>query len=149
VQIGLEAILTYVGMTLADGAPLPTGGSAPIDLLLVELAGGLYSPLGPDLTNADAARALTLAHRATRVLLVAPDRLGVIHDVTAATRAARAESVPLDGVVLSAPATPDPSTGTNELELVRFVTVPILGTLPRAPAAAMLDAPALARALAD
>ena len=45
--------------------------------LVVELAGGLFSPLAPQLTNAEVIAALA----PTFTFLVAPDRLGVLHDI--------------------------------------------------------------------
>lgn len=105
------------------------GIRAEADFVLLELPGGLYSPLSDTKTNGDLAGAL----RPTRTLLVAPDRLGVIHDVLATTRAAQADGIPLDGVVLSAPEHPDASTGTNaaELDLVLGKQA-VLATVPRA-----------------
>ncbi|MDB4933381.1 MAG: Dethiobiotin synthetase [Labilithrix sp.] len=96
----------------------------------VELPGGLFTPLAPDLCNADVARALD----PDAVLLVAPDRLGVLHDVAASTRAADALGLVLTGIVLVAPDHPDASTGTNAAELPLVTGVPVVATLPRAPA---------------
>lgn len=96
--------------------------------VLVELAGGLFSPLAAGLSNADVARALDAA----KVLLVAPDRLGVLHEVAATTRAATAAGVRLTGIVLVAPETPDASTGTNGEELALVTDLPVLAALPRA-----------------
>jgi dethiobiotin synthetase len=101
----------------------------------VELAGGLFSPLAPELDNADVALAL----KPDAVLLVAPDRLGVLHDVAAATRAAAALGLSLSGVVLVAPELPDASTGTNARELARVTRIPVVAVLPRA------DVPTLAQ----
>ncbi len=99
------------------------------DGVVVELPGGLFSPLTDHLTNADLVTRLA----PTRVLLVAPDRLGVIHDVVATVRAARATGISIDGLVLSTPATPDASTGTNAAELSRGAPkLPVLAVLPRA-----------------
>jgi dethiobiotin synthetase len=84
---------------------------------LVESAGGLFSPLGPGRCNADLIGGL----ECSGVVLVAPGRLGVLHDVTAALLAARAfgmETAPRhgsgprwSGIVLS------PLQGTVEAEL--------------------------------
>ncbi len=108
--------------------------SAAHEALVVETAGGLYSPLGPQSTNADVARALAPA----ALLLVAPDRLGVLHDVGAVLRAARAESLPLDAFALSAPELADASTGTNAHELASLGLAPAVTAFARAP----FDAPA-------
>lgn len=100
------------------------------DAVVLELPGGLFSPLTDELTNAD----LVLALAPTKVVLVAPDRLGVLHDVIAATRAARTCGIAIDGILLSSPAEADTSTGTNAGELGRVMrSVPVLGVLPRAP----------------
>jgi dethiobiotin synthetase len=97
------------------------------DGVLVELPGGLFTPLAPELLNADVARDL----RPDVLLLVAPDRLGVLHDVVAATVAARALSVTVHAVVLVAPEQPDASTGRNARELVTLIDLPLLATVPR------------------
>ncbi len=65
--------------------------------LLVEGAGGFYSPLAEDGLNADFAAALQLP-----VLLVAADRLGAINHVLLSTEAIRSRGLQLIGVVLNA-----------------------------------------------
>jgi dethiobiotin synthetase len=106
------------------------------DVVLVELAGGLFSPLSMTVLNADFAR--TLGPHA--LVLVAPDRLGVLHDVIAATRAARADGLVIDALVLSPPAIPDASSGSNAAELAHFVDVPTLLAIPRGPVEAVASA---------
>ena len=98
------------------------------DAVAVELPGGLFSPLAPELDNAGVLRALA----PTAALLVAPDRLGVLHDVGATTRAAAACGVRLDGIILVAPEHADASTGTNAVELRLVSSVPVVASLPRA-----------------
>lgn len=105
------------------------------DGVVVETAGGLFSPLAPGLSNAHLVRSLV----PDRTYLVAPDRLGVLHDVAAATRAAAAEALRIDGIVLSAPEAADASTGTNAEELRLVTDVPVLVTLPRADAARLAE----------
>lgn len=83
------------------------------DLVVVETAGALLSPLGPHLTNLDLA--LTLAPDA--FVLVAPDRLGVLHEVGCARRILPAAVWARTLVVLSEPAERDASSGTNADEL--------------------------------
>jgi dethiobiotin synthetase len=100
-----------------------------VDGVLVELAGGLFSPLGKRLFNAH----LALELRPTKLLLVAPDRLGVLHDVEAALLAARAMGLRIEGIALSAPATPDASTGTNADEIASTLEARVLALFPRAP----------------
>jgi len=133
-EIRPEVIQAYVA---------PFQGDA--DAVVVELAGGLFSPLARNLTNADVAALLQPdAH-----LLVAPDRLGVLHDVTAAVRAARATTprAAPTGIVLVTPAAPDLSTGTNAAELAEVTDVPVLGTLPRTAVEELARSAAVARIL--
>lgn len=106
--------------TLRAGAPA----------LLVEGAGGLFSPLTETTTFADF---LHDAASDAALVLVASDRLGVQHDVLATVRAARTLRLAPCLIVLSAPPTPDASTGTNEAELLRHLETsgsPRLVTLP-------------------
>jgi len=99
-------------------------------IVVVETAGGLFSPLGPGLTNMDLANAL----RPCAVVLVGADRLGVLHDVTAALGLASARGLAIDATVLCASHQPDSSTRTNsgELEMLRIVRP--LAVFPRASA---------------
>ena len=95
--------------------------------VVVELAGGLFSPLSARAANVDAALALG----PTGVVLVVPDRLGALHDVAATTRAARAAGLEVTGIVMVAPERPDSSTGTNARELSVVTEVPVLAEVPR------------------
>jgi len=90
---------------------------AAADGTVLELPGGLFSPLTDRDTNADLAASL----KPTFSVLVTCDRLGVLHDVQAATRAAAPLGLRFDAIVLSAPTTPDASTGTNAAELRRIL----------------------------
>lgn len=89
------------------------------DGVVVELAGGLFSPLGEsELTNAS----LLAQLHVTKTILVAPDRLGVLHDVIAATTAARGKGIQPNVIVLvetRARSADDASIGTNAVELTR------------------------------
>jgi dethiobiotin synthetase len=107
------------------------------DGVLVELAGGLFTPLARGLTNATLATAL----EPSLLALVAPDRLGVLHDVGAANRAAVSERLRIDVVILNCPAETDASTGTNADELHYVVAVPHVLELPRAPVAILAARP--------
>jgi dethiobiotin synthetase len=100
---------------------------AQVDVALVELPGGLFTPLTDSLLNADLTRDLA----PTTTLLVAPDRLGVLHDVLSTARAASTLPVRIDGVVLSAPELPDPSTGRNAQELRRLAAFPFVAVIAR------------------
>jgi|GEM_PF-77857 len=99
------------------------------NLIVLETAGGVFSPLSHEHSNAHS----LATFKPDAVLLVAPDRLGVLHEVQATLRAlhqlqgeARGTldgplRVPVDGVVLSVPALPDASTGLNGVELSEIV----------------------------
>jgi dethiobiotin synthetase len=116
------------------------------DVVLAELPGGLFTPLTDDHLNADFALAL----EPDFLLLLAPDRLGVLHDTLATVRAAQALGLRIDGVVLIAPAHSDASTGTNASELTRLLRMPVLAVVPRASPAVLAEGPAIgaiARAL--
>jgi dethiobiotin synthetase len=86
------------------------------DITLIETAGGVFSPLSPIATNADLASVL----ESSLWLLVAPDSLGVLHDVTATLRALNAGYRRPDAVVLSSARASDASSGTNAAELLNL-----------------------------
>jgi dethiobiotin synthetase len=94
------------------------------ELVLIESAGGALSPLGLGLTNVD----LALALEPTLWLLVAPDSLGVLHDVTSTLRAMPRRP---DAVLLSRARVPDESTGSNAGELARLGITPVLEVIGR------------------
>lgn len=96
------------------------------DITVIETAGGLFSPLSPSATNAT----LVTALEPSVMLLVAPDRLGVLHDVTAALLAF--PDRPPTHVVLSAPAIADASTTLNALELAALGIATVVASFPRA-----------------
>lgn len=110
-SIQLERVLGYV--EAQERAHAPT-------VSVIETAGGVFSPLDERLTNADLAAAL----RPDVVILVAPDRLGVLHDVGATLRALGA--VHVDLLVISETQTVDASTGSNRAEIEQVV-LPQLG----------------------
>ncbi len=123
-RVELGALLTYVQHhESSERGPAPR-------VVLVETAGGLFTPLSDSLTNFDFARALEPA----RWVLVAPDALGVLHDVGATLGAARARGRAPDEVVLSRARPPDASTGTNvdELRRLGLVARPFAGDAPAA-----------------
>jgi dethiobiotin synthetase len=112
---------------------------------LVEGAGGVFSPLAEGDGNGRGAftHAELVGQVGGRVLLVAPDRLGVLHDVRAAwlaLRAALATMRPAAPVAdtwspvlaLSAPSSPDGSAGTNAAELRRVFDLDVVACFPRA-----------------
>ena len=110
-----------------------------VDGVVLELPGGLFTPLYETTLNVDWVPSL----RSDLLLLVAPDRLGVLHDVIACLRAT-GPATPIGGIVLVHPASADASTGRNAAELARFVDVPVAASLPRAPANRLSDGASLA-----
>jgi len=98
------------------------------DVVLIEGAGGLFTPLSERVTNVALVKHLLPAV----VVLVAPDRLGVLHDVGACLAAARAANIEVRTVVLSAASAADASTGSNAQELARIGLGPVAGVFPRA-----------------
>ena len=93
------------------------------DLVVVELAGGAFTPLDDTRTNADLLAAFPDARR----VLVALDRLGVLHEVIATQRALAHEPTPItiDAIALNAPHDRDASTGTNAEELTGLLRIPV------------------------
>ncbi|MBK7396829.1 MAG: dethiobiotin synthase [Myxococcales bacterium] len=103
--------------------PRQVADQAPPGPWLVETAGGLFTPLDDDgRTNLD----LVVALQPDHVWLVARNRLGVLHDVLATVRAARAERCLVTQVVLNTFGPVDDSTSTNLAELRRLLDVPVL-----------------------
>jgi dethiobiotin synthetase len=85
-------------------------------LQFVETAGGVFSPISVSETNFNLARALEPA----ALILVAPDALGVLHDVRATVEAMQARGRAPDALVLTEARATDASTGTNATELGRL-----------------------------
>jgi dethiobiotin synthetase len=112
--IELDVALRYV----REQESAIAGRTSPVTL--VESAGGLFSPLGPGITNFDLARALEPA----AWLLVAPDSLGVLHDLTATLHAARSLGRLPDAIALCRARPADASTGTNAEEVARLGIAP-------------------------
>jgi dethiobiotin synthetase len=99
---------------------------------VIETAGGLFSPLGHGATNFDLLRTL----RPHAAILVAPDRLGVLHELTTTLAHAAALGGPAMAVVLSSPAKRDDSTGRNAEELAALGIARPVAVFPRAGAGA-------------
>jgi len=121
--VDLERIAREVAALRGDG---DGGGKA--EGVLLELAGGLFSPLAPGVFNAHLVKRLD----APRVIVVAPDRLGVLHDIAATLLAATHVGMEVLGVVLSASGASDASVGTNGEEVGVALGVRLLATFPRA-----------------
>ncbi len=92
--------------------------------LLVEGAGGFCSPIAADGLNADLAMALGLP-----LLLVAPDRLGVVNQVLLTLEAAERRGLTVAAVFLNAIGPPPPLLD-NAGELRRWSRVPVVTDIP-------------------
>jgi dethiobiotin synthetase len=118
--------------------------SAGATVCLVELAGGLLTPLSDTATNADLLKELA----PDGWVAVAPDRLGVLHELASLMLCARHLDLPPPIVVLSDPAARDLSTGTNAAELSRLGICRVAAVFPRDPSLGPQTSSA-ARALAN
>jgi dethiobiotin synthetase len=97
------------------------------DVVLVEGAGGLMSPLSDDWLNIDLVTELEI----DQVVLVAANRIGVIHQVLVCIEAAAHRSVRIDGIILSTTDDAnDPSRVTNLDALCLRTKVPVFANLP-------------------
>jgi dethiobiotin synthetase len=96
------------------------------DIVLVEGAGGVLSPLTWTETSRDLARRLGAG-----TVLVAADRLGTLNHILMAMEALEHAGVPAAAVVLSAPASADPSTGRNAEALSKLSGFERIAVLPR------------------
>ena len=97
------------------------------DLVVVEGAGGLFSPLADDTLNADLARDLGLP-----LVVVDAARLGAIGRVLAVVRGARAEGLSVAAVVLShvRPPVGDPANPTSDTAIARESAADLARRLP-------------------
>ncbi|MCD0462239.1 dethiobiotin synthase [Roseiconus lacunae] len=93
------------------------------DHLIVEGAGGLFSPIADELLNIDLYRQfLANGSLDCQLVLVAPNRLGVLHDTIATYRAAIACGVSVDRLFLNTTdENPDPSVATNAIQLRKWL----------------------------
>lgn len=114
-SVNLEHALIYV----QEQESLVRGKDA-FEVSVVETAGGLFSPLARGVTNWDLAHALAPA----TWLLVAPDALGVLHDLTATLVAARSRGREPDAIALCRARPADASTGTNAGEIEQLGLAP-------------------------
>lgn len=91
------------------------------DFVLVEGAGGIYSPLCSDGLNADLAVALN-----SKVILVVPDRLGCINQALLAIEAIQNRNLDLVAVVLNQYRPHDDSQMDNLDDLRNRITIPVI-----------------------
>jgi dethiobiotin synthetase len=96
---------------------------APENCLLVEGAGGLLVPIDERDTMAELARALRMP-----LLVIAPDRLGVLSDVLTCVESARARELHVLAVILAehTRSADDPSPRTNRRILADRLACPVL-----------------------
>jgi dethiobiotin synthetase len=115
VEIDLDGLLLDIE-ALADGA----------EVLLLEGAGGLLSPITWEWSVVEFARSL-----GATALVVGSDRLGVISHALLSLGALELAGMPVTGVVLTTPAAPDPSTGLNASAIARLAGVDRVIAVPR------------------
>ncbi len=96
------------------------------DVVLVEGAGGLLSPMAWDWSMLDLAQAL-----AATALVVASDRLGSINLALLTLSALDLAGVRVAGIVLTTPADPDASTGSNAAAIARLSGIDRIRVAPR------------------
>jgi dethiobiotin synthetase len=115
VDIRMETIITSYN-TLAQNH----------DLVIVEGAGGLLTPLTKDKRNLDLACELNLP-----ILIVAKNVLGVINHADLTARVAQSAGARIAGIVLNHTSyDAHPATSTNAASLQRWVAAPYLGEMP-------------------
>ncbi len=98
------------------------------DVIVVEGAGGLLSPLGDDKVVAD-----LVAYMKIPLLIVAPTRIGVINQCSLTVSAARQRGLPIQGIVLNHPEPPDEadrSLDSNPGEVEVHTGEEVLGVIP-------------------
>jgi len=122
--------------------------NGPFDVILVEGAGGLFSPLSESLLNIDFVKQLETyveqfrenvcggqektecegnRRSSIKTILVASNQLGVVHQVTATVRAAKAEGCPVSGVLLNQMAPcPDDSASQNQAQIEKWGETPVV-----------------------
>jgi dethiobiotin synthetase len=117
------AALADKRLTLDDVSSVCRQGVAVSDFLLVEGAGGFYSPLAAEVLNADLAVALSLP-----VLLVTSNRLGAINQTLLAVEAIKRRGLTLVAVVLNQVTMQIDPDMHNATELSRWLGAPVLAT---------------------
>lgn len=96
------------------------------DLLIVEGSGGLMSPLANGVLNVDLAKQF----ERFKLIVVAANRLGAIHQTLATCAAARHAGVEPTGIILcQVDSIPDASTVSNATEIAEYSDVPVLGSV--------------------
>lgn len=93
---------------------------------IIETAGAVFSPLNTKQTNFD----LALSLEPCQWVLVAPDRLGVLHELTATLATMKLRGRIPDFIVLSQPNPDDASLGTNAKELEQLGIASVDAVIP-------------------
>ncbi len=138
VQIKTDTIADWLLQTRREEALTQNDPGIPT-WLLVETAGGVYSPISDTETNFDLARAL----EPSCWILVASDALGVLHNVRATILAMRSMGRMPDLVILNSPSVRDGSTGTNRDEIQRLGWANVAASIQRNGSLTAHDASAL------
>ena len=96
------------------------------DLVIVEGAGGLFSPLADGILNIDLVERFNAS-----LVIVAANRLGAIHQTISTCEAALQRGIQPLGIILCDPTgAADGSTNSNALQIEKYCSVPILGSIP-------------------
>lgn len=96
------------------------------DMVVVEGAGGFYSPISANWLNADLAERIALP-----IIVVSPNRLGTINQTLLTIEAVRQRGMDVAGVILnSLAADADESTATNSAEIEQRGNVSVWGQFP-------------------
>lgn len=94
------------------------------ELLIIEGAGGLLSPIADGVLNADLIHLLSI-DLPVEIILVAANRLGTIHQTLATVAAAKQTGIQISTIYLNqVNATADDSAKTNADELRRYCQIP-------------------------
>lgn len=97
------------------------------DHVIIEGAGGLFSPLADGILNIDLFKQWRGSHSSIDLLIVTANRLGVIHHTLATIAAAKSCGVTPDGIILNDTTSAlDESSSENADEISRYTDVPIL-----------------------
>ncbi len=113
-EVDLRRVLGWVSANASDA-----------EVVLIETAGGLFSPL----TSSGHTNVELLAELQPQAwFLVAPNRLGVLHDVGAVLAGIERRLSPPTAIILNAVA-PDASSASNVMEMARLhPATPVLST---------------------
>lgn len=115
------ARLTNRPLELGDLHAACLKGVGDDDFLLIEGAGGFYSPIARGALNADLAAGMGLP-----VLLVVADRLGAVNQTLLAIEAIHMRGLALLGVVLNQVAEPDNPFLDNHADMQRWLSAPVI-----------------------